>query len=142
MQINTPAAFYEYAWRFLRKILKFLLAGCPSFLIAIPLNFFLVTEVNIPKWCSYIIVLIFQVTLNFFLCRKYVFLSNPEKSIFRQFYEFFSAVAIFRLFDWALYVFLVSQFPKVNFVVFQIFNAVFFALIKFFFCKKAIEGKY
>jgi len=120
-------------------ILKFLLVGLPSFLIAIPLNILLVEQCGLWKPVSYAIVLIAQTSVNFFLCRRYVFTPSRHKSILQQYLEFMSAVAVFRGMDWGLYSVLVKT-TTIHYIIIQCCNVIIFSIAKFFFSKRAIEG--
>ena len=129
-------------------VVKFLLAGLPAFVLAVPLNFVLVDRFGIPKWFAYPIVLFVQVNIGFLLCRWKVFKPNATKPVWRQYTEFLGAVAVFRVMDAVLYAFLVERFPfrleiagrDCYYLVYQLANVVIFSLAKFFFCRRAIEG--
>ena len=60
------------------KYFLFLLVGLPAFLIAIPLNYFLVEFIQLYKPAAYLIVLLLQVTMNFFMLRWFVFKSSKD----------------------------------------------------------------
>lgn len=120
-------------------IFKFLLVGLPAFIVAIPLNILLVEKLEIWKPVSYALVLVVQISMNFFLCRRFVFVPNKDKSIYKQYLEFISAVAIFRCMDWGLYSLLVKT-TDIHYILIQLFNVVIFSIAKFFGSKKAIEG--
>lgn len=120
-------------------MVKFLIVGLPAFVVAVPLNFFLVEQLEIGKTVSYAFVMAVQVTVNFFMCRLFVFQPSRVKSIWRQFLEFTATIALFRVCDWALYSVLVKT-TDINYIVIQCCNVVVFSFAKFFFGKKAIEG--
>lgn len=120
-------------------LFKFLAVGLPSFLVAIPLNIVLVETCGLWKPASYAIVLVAQTTVNFFLCRRFVFKPSRHKPIHRQYLEFMGAVAVFRGMDWGLYSILVKT-TDINYILIQCVNVVIFSIAKFFFSKKAIEG--
>ncbi len=121
------------------KFTGFLLAGLPSFIIAIPLNWALVEYAHLAKPLAYALVMIFQISLNFFTSRWLVFDSPPGKTFPRQFAEFFSGIAVFRMADWSLYSLLVQFTPHLYLVV-QVINVVLFSFLKFLFCRK-VFGK-
>ncbi len=121
------------------KFTGFLLAGLPSFIIAIPLNWALVEYAHLVKPLAYALVMVFQISLNFFTSRWLVFDSPPGKTFPRQFAEFFSGIAVFRIADWALYSLLVQFTPHLYLVV-QVINVVLFSFLKFLFCRK-VFGK-
>ena len=120
------------------KFTAFLLAGLPSFAIAIPLNWMLVEYVHLAKPLAYALVMIFQISMNFFTSRWLVFDSSPGKTFPRQFAEFFSGIAVFSLADWAFYSFLI-QFAPHLYVLIQVINVVLFSFLKFLFCRKIFE---
>ena len=83
--------------------LKFMAAGLPSFILAIPLNYMLVEWAAFPKSAAYALVLAFQVTVNFFMLRRYVFKGQTGRSLFSDFATFFSGIMLFRFADFLLY---------------------------------------
>jgi len=132
-----------------RKLTKFLAAGVPAVLLAIPLNYALVSIFHWDAALAYALVLVFQVTVNFFMCSWFVFESTGGKSRIMQFwlffsgiimFLFFSGIIMFRVVDWVVYTALVKYFDF-NFIVIQVMNVVAFALLKFKFSKKIMEGK-
>lgn len=120
------------------KLFKFLVAGLPSFVIALPLNILLVEKLHLPKPVGYMVVLCMQVTVNFFVCRRFVFDPHPEKTLFQQFGHFFSGIIFFRIADWVLYSLLTSYFG-LNYVAVQLANIFIFAILKFEFSKRVME---
>lgn len=123
-----------------RKLTKFLAAGVPAVLLAIPLNYALVSIFHWDAALAYALVLVFQVTVNFFMCSWFVFESTGGKSRIMQFWLFFSGIIMFRVVDWVVYTVLV-KYLDFNFIVIQVMNVVAFALLKFKFSKKVMEGK-
>jgi len=123
----------------LLKLLRFLAAGIPAFLIAIPLNFFLIERLHWPKPNAYALVLVVQVTINFFACILFVFKRDASKSLASQFAIFATGILATRVLDWGLYTFLVSVIP-VHYVFIQLTNVVIFSLAKFTFARRTIEG--
>ena len=122
------------------KLIKFLLAGLPSFVIAIPLNWFLVEKVAVAKPISYAIVLLFQVTINFFICRIWVFKGRNDVSLIMQFISFMGGILLFRILDWSLYSFLTSV-CGLYYLAVQLSNIVIFAFLKFGFSKRIMEER-
>ena len=130
------------------SLVKFLLAGLPAFILAVPLNFLLVDMVGMAKWLAYPIVLFIQVNIGFFLCRWKVFTPSSSKPLRRQYAEFMGAVVVFRALDALLYAFLVSTLPftlviagrNCYYLAYQLLNVAIFSLAKFVFCRRAIEG--
>ena len=122
------------------KLLRFLAVGLPAFLIAVPLNWFLVEHAGAPKALAYAIVLVIQVTINFFACILFVFERDTTKSLFSQFIVFMSGILAARVLDWGLYTLLVHTTP-IHYLVIQLANVVVFSLAKFAFARRTIEGR-
>ena len=122
-------------------LVKFLAAGVPSFLIAVPLNYILVTEAGVPAPLAYALVLVAQVSCNFLLLRRFVFdsSSNPTP-VAHQFARFLSGIGMFRALDWATFTVTVTVIG-IYFLAAQLINIVFFSLLKFRFSKEVIEGR-
>jgi putative flippase GtrA len=123
-----------------KKLVKFVAVGIPSFALAIPLNYALVTWSQFPKPLAYAVVLLLQVTVNFFLCRAFVFDLAPGLSLGRSFIAFLSGIALFRVADWGVYVLLTSFFG-VYFLVAQLLNGALFVVLKFQFSKLVFERR-
>jgi putative flippase GtrA len=122
------------------KLLRFLAVGIPAFLIAIPLNYFLVEKLFWPKPAAYALVLVVQVTINFFACIFFVFKRDATKSIASQFAIFMTGILAARLLDWALYSILVKTTP-IHYLIIQFTNVILFSLAKFTFARRTIEGR-
>lgn len=120
------------------KLFKFLLAGLPSFLLAVPLNYALVEWVHLAKGLAYAAVLIFQVTINFFMVRFFVFERKNPRSLLVEFGAFFAGIMLTRLADWAVYVLLVNVFGFYYLAV-QLANVVIFSIVKFLFSEKVLR---
>lgn len=97
----------EIAGRHSGRFVKFLAAGLPAFLVAVPANYLLVTAADLPKGVAYAIVLVLQVSFNFMMCRWFVFKAKNERRIAVQFSRFLASILGFRVLDWALYSFAV-----------------------------------
>lgn len=121
------------------KIGKFLAAGVPSGLLALPINYLLVEALHLDKSLAYAIVLLLQVTANFFICRAFVFERTATSSLRSQFVKFMGGILAFRAADWLLYSLFVGFFGN-YFLILQIINAVLFALLKFRFSERVMEG--
>lgn len=115
------------------RYVRFLLAGLPSALLALPLNMALVELAHWPKSYAYGAVLAFQISLNYFFCRRFVFLRPPGSSETLAFSGFTLVVGSFRLLDWAAYTFLVSR-VDLWYGWMQMFNMIVFSLGKFLAC--------
>jgi len=124
----------------LKKLLKFLAVGLPAFLIAIPLNLLLVESLHWPKPAAYALVLVVQVTINFFACILFVFKRDASRSMLSQFLVFMAGILAARVLDWGLYSILVKITP-VHYIAFQLFNVIIFSLTKFSFARRTIEGR-
>lgn len=122
------------------KLAKFLVAGLPAFLVALPLNLFLVENLAWPKTTAYATVLVVQVTINFFACTLWVFERDRRRKLLSQFALFMSGILLARALDWGLYSLLVKITP-IHYVAIQVFNVILFSLAKFAFARRAIEGR-
>jgi putative flippase GtrA len=122
------------------KLLKFFAAGLPSFLIAIPLNWVLVTRAGWPKPAAYAVVLALQVTVNYFACRYFVFDSGQGGKLWKSFAVFVNGILLFRLLDWGLYSLLTTRFG-LPFIGVQLFNVALFGLLKFEFSRRVFERR-
>ena len=120
------------------KLGGFLAAGLPSFVLAIALNWVLVKHAMWHEIFAYAVVLLFQVVLNFLMCRWLVFTDRKETPMWMQFGQFMSGILFFRLADWALYSFLVSV-CGFYFLAIQVANIFVFAVLKFRFSQKVME---
>lgn len=122
------------------QLFKFFLAGLPSFIIAIPLNWFLVEIIENDKSTSYLITLFFQVTVNFIFLRQFVFTDKKDESFLSLYLKFLSGIAFFRFLDWVLYTLLVN-YTEIYYLFIQIGNVIIFAFFKFFYSKFIMEKK-
>jgi putative flippase GtrA len=120
------------------KFFKFLLAGLPAFLVAIPLNYLLVSHLNFYKPLAYVIVLFIQVSINFFIVRRFVFHTKGKEDLLNEYYKFFVGISFFRFLDWGLYSIVVSLTP-INYLIVQLGNVVIFSIAKFLYSKKILE---
>lgn len=117
-------------------LLKFVASGLPSFLVAIPLNYLLVEKAGVGKGLSYALVITFQVTVNFFVCRYFAFNRTDKKSILAEFGVFFSGIMLFRVGDWGLYYLIVELLHFEQYLLVQTMNVFVFAILKFLFSEK------
>ncbi len=122
------------------KVGKFLAAGIPAGVVALPVNYLLVESAHVNKPAAYAMVLVLQVTANFFICRHLIFEKTTASSVRTQFVQFMSGILAFRTADWAIYVLFVGFFGS-YFLALQVFNAVLFAWLKFRFSERVMEGK-
>ncbi len=121
------------------KYIKFLAVGLPAFLLAVPLNYLLVEFAGFDKRLAYALVLCFQVSLNFVMCKLFVFENKVRRSLAAQFAGFFGGIIGFRVLDWLLYVFLV-EVVGVYYLLVQIMNVLIFSVAKFLFARILFEG--
>lgn len=121
-----------------KKLLRFMLAGGPAFVVAVPLNYLLVHWVGLSKAPAYAIVLAMQMTVNFFICRAFVFESNRTGKTGKSFLIFANGNILFRLADWLVYSFLTKYFG-LPYLGVQLFNVVLFALLKYEFARRVFE---
>jgi putative flippase GtrA len=123
-----------------RKLSRFMLAGAPAFLAAVPLNYFLVHQLAIGKPVAYAIVLALQTTVNFFICRAFVFQNRMPDGRWKSFFVFFNGIAWFRLGDWLVYATL-TNLLGLPFLAVQLFNVALFAWLKFEFARRVFESE-
>lgn len=124
--------------KLLIQLIKFGIAGLPAFLVAIPLNWFLVEEIHLIKPLAYLFTLFFQVSVNFILLRLFVFKGDTEQNALKTYFRFLWGIAFFRLLDWGLYTILVQN-TEIYYLIIQIGNVVIFSLAKFLYSKKIME---
>jgi len=122
------------------KVGKFLTAGLPGIAIAIPLNLFLAKSLHWPPWSAYALVLFVQVSVNFLACRWFVFQKTGSLPVWRQYLLFLNGILLFRAGDWGMYSLLVGIFHFPILPV-QLGNVVMFALMKFRFSERLMEGQ-
>ena len=122
------------------KLVRFWLAGLPAFAVAVPLNYFLVSYAGWPKPVAYLAVLFCQVTVNFFLCRRFVFESAPGEPVWAQYGEFLGGIGMFRLLDWAAYTAAVEGL-RFHYLAVQVTNVVLFSLLKYKFSEQLFRCK-
>lgn len=120
------------------RYIKFLVIGLPAFGLALPLNFVLVKWAEWSEPLAYALVLCCQVSLNFVMCRLFVFESRPEDSLFAQFIKFFTGIIGFRVLDWLLY--LVLLHVGIYFMIAQVMNVLIFSVAKYLFARGLFEG--
>lgn len=127
----------------MKRVVRFLAWGFPAFVISLLLNTFLTTTLGWPKPVSYLVALYIQVSINYFICRRIVFDSDPDVPMLPQYLHFMTGVAFFRLLDWGLYSLLVAFVPffAVYYQAAQIFNVVLFSVLRFKFSESIFERK-
>jgi len=124
--------------RYLNKLARFLLAGLPGFICAIALNYLLVSIIGLYQPLAYALVLVVQVSINFFLCKYFVFRCNSDKSTLHLYWLFLLNILLFRALDWLLYTALVHFWSELYLII-QLGNVVLFSLLKFKSSKRIFE---
>ena len=124
-------------------LLKFLAAGGPAFLVGVPLNYLLVEKMATPKPLAYCLVLIFQVSCNYFMCKLFVFRDTSGKGLrfcWKEYGAFVSGIIGFRIMDWLVYL-LWIEVIGMYYIFAQIVNVVIFAVVKFLFAERVMGKK-
>jgi putative flippase GtrA len=124
--------------RFATRLVQFLAAGIPAFGAALATNFLLVDKLYWPKPIAYMVVLWFQMTINYFMCRRLVFEPHTHSSLFRQYARFLYGNGGIRLMEWVFYTVLVEVFHVYYFIV-QVAGIILFAVAKFRFAESLFE---
>lgn len=122
-----------------QRLPRFLLAGLPAFLIAIPLNWWLVEQAGWTKPAAYALVLVVQVTINFFACIAFVFRRDRSQALSRQFLLFMGGILVARALDWAFYRVLVELLP-IHYLLVQVLLVGIFSVAKFLMARRVLEG--
>ena len=120
-------------------VIKFLASGIPSFLVAVPLNWLLVEHAGFPHAAAYAVVLVFQVSVNYLMCKAFVFRMPGRRVNLGEFRQLTAGILVFRLLDWGVYLFLV-KILGIHYLLAQIFNVVVFALAKFLYTERVLTG--
>lgn len=118
----------------MRKYLEFLVAGVPGLILALLLNYALVSIVQMDKMLAYSIVLFVQVSTNFLFCYKYVFKEAKTVSLYKTYLYFMSGISLFRFVEWIFYSVL-TTWTAIHFMIAQIGLALSFSFGKFFYSK-------
>ncbi len=137
--MNIKPIIYSIYERHFFKFMKFLSSGLPSFLLAVPLNILLVEIVKLDKTLSYSIVILIQITINFFILKKFAFDKNNSIPTLKQFLLFLGGIFFFRAIDVGVFTLMVKYF-NIYYIIAQIINVLFFSIVKYLYSKKIIEG--
>ena len=129
-----------FTWARTITLVKFMAAGLPSFVIAVPANYLLVSHARLGKPLAYAIVMAMQVTINFFMCRRFVFGGKAAGPLARQFIAFFTGIMAFRVADWLLYVMLVNV-VGLYYLAAQCLNVAVFGIAKFVFSERVFARR-
>jgi len=122
------------------RLVRFLAAGLPAFLVAVPLNWLLVSHFHWPKPVAYAVVLWAQVSVNFFACFYFVFERAAARPSLAQYWHFLAGIAVFRAADWAVYTAMV-EWAGVPYLAAQLLNVTLFALLKYRFSATVFEPR-
>ena len=121
------------------SIAKFLFAGLPAFLLAVPLNWLLVEIVRLPHSVAYAVVLVLQVSFNYVMCRAFVFRVPGRRASLGEYGRFVPGILGFRVLDWGVYLLLVKGLG-VYYLTAQVFNVVVFVAAKFLYSERILSG--
>jgi len=124
----------------LGRLLQFLASGVPGFILSVSVNSFLVVWLKWPKPLSYLIALMMQTMVNFYLCPRLAFGTGNSDSPVRQFFQFLAGVAGFRIADWLVYVLLV-EFVHLHFLAAQLLNIAMQSVPKYKFAQAVFRRK-
>ena len=122
------------------RYIRFLVAGLPAALLAVPLNVALVEWAGWPKPWAYAFVLLIQLSLNYCFCRWFVFEVPPKSSEVSTLSGFVLVVGFFRLLDWASYTFFVDRL-EIWYGWLQVMNLMLFSFAKYFACKYWMQAR-
>ena len=129
----TPAALQRGVVLF-----KFLASGLPSFLLAFPANLWLVKQAHWNMSLAYAVIMAAQVTINFFICRRWVFGRRDQQALWQEFSAFFTGIMAFRCGDWALYTAMTWIWPA-HYLLVQCSNVAVFGVLKFLFSERLFK---
>ncbi|TAN37968.1 MAG: hypothetical protein EPN23_03655 [Verrucomicrobia bacterium] len=141
--MNAPSSNTPVALPLLQRglvLFKFMASGLPSFLLALPANYFLVEQAHWNKSLAYALIMTAQVTVNFFICRAWVFGRRDRQTLWQEFSAFFTGIMAFRCGDWAFYTLLTWLWPRYYLLV-QCGNVAVFGLLKFLFSERLFKRK-
>ena len=137
------AGGYQAAARRGLSLFKFMASGLPSFLVAVPLNVALVEWAHWNKSLVYALLMVLQVSVNFFICRRWVFGRRDRRSLGRDFRDFFTGIMLFRCGDWLLYTLLIRVAPQgaphYYYLAVQCGNVLVFGVLKFLFSERLFQ---
>lgn len=117
---------------------RFLAAGVPAFVLAVPLNYMLVEGFHWPKQVAYAVVMVFQVSVNFLMCRYLVFTRTPSSNLLKQYGLFSAGILFFRVGDWCTYYVLV-ELVGIYYLAVQVLNAALFSFFKFSYTRRIMK---
>ncbi len=121
------------------RIIRFLIYGIPALILSLLINYLLVSHCKLDESVAYVLVQIFQVIFNFFICRWFVFkVQNTENRLLIQLFQFVTGIFLFRLVDWTLYTILVKYFG-LYYLGIQLANVLLLSFLKFKFSQKVME---
>ncbi len=139
--MNAPpvnAAAPTPLWRRGLVLFKFMASGLPSFLLAVPANYLLVEWAHWNKSLAYALIMAVQVTINFFICRAWVFGRRDQHALWKEFSAFFAGIMAFRCGDWVLYTAMTWLWPT-QYLLIQCGNVAVFGILKFLFSERLFK---
>lgn len=123
-----------------KRYLTFIAVGLPAFLLAVPLNYVLVDLASWPKPLAYALVLVVQVSMNYVMCRLFVFEKTSTERVLVQYLKFMGGILGFRILDWGVFVLAVNCFGLYYLAV-QLANVFIFSVGKFLFARRLFGKK-
>lgn len=121
------------------KLIKFLASGLPAFSLAVPLNYLLVERVHLHYALAYGVVLFFQITVNFLICKHFVFPNQGTRHWLVQFWQLGTGSLGFRVLEWGVYSLAVRAIGRDYIILLQLGNVALFMLPKFFYARRVME---
>jgi putative flippase GtrA len=118
------------------RFIKFLFAGLPGLILGFGLNYLLVSQCKLNISIAYAIVILLQITLNFFMCRIFVF--DSKGSAVKQYTQFTGMILLFRIADWLMYLVLVNVIG-IYYLLAQLINVFIFSALKYIVAKKIMH---
>lgn len=118
-------------------LLRFQASGAPAFILAIPLNWGLVELAGLPHAPAYLLVLMFQVAVNYLMCKRFVFPEGARRGHLAEFLLFVSGVMVIRMLDWLAYLLWVGPFG-IHYLAAQVLNVPLFAIVKFLLAERLL----
>ena len=118
-----------------KRYFAFIAVGLPAFLLAVPLNYVLVDLAGWPKSLASAFVLVVQVSMNYVMCRLFVFEKTSNECVLVQYLKFMGGILGFRILDWGVYV-LTVNYLGFYYLAVQLANVFIFSVGKFLFARR------
>jgi putative flippase GtrA len=100
-----------------------------------------VEHAKLPHAVAYAAVMVFQVLVNYLMCKAFVFHVPGRRANLGEFRRFTTGILVFRLLDWGVYLLLVDGLG-VYYLLAQVFNVAVFGLVKFLFTERVLTGSW